>query len=572
MSTLPPESLYRYFFRAYPLRSIAMVVLLAFAGLAESVGVLTLVPVLETAGGPDQDPSGIALWTDRILGAVGLAPDLAILLGIIVVAITMKSAFLWLAMRQVGYTVARATRDLRLRLIRALLRARWGYFTNQPSGQFANTISSEAIRAASAYREACQVLGSLFLIAAYVVLSSLLSWRITTFAIASGAVLTFLLRGFFGMSRKAGIDQTTLTRSLAGRLVEAVQGIKPLKAMAKEELVWPLLQEETEGLNQAHRRQVVASQSLAFFQEPSLALLLAVGMFILLELGDQPLSIVLALAYVFYRLMQQVNQVQMRYQSVALGESAFWSLRDQIREAEDHREPDGGGVPSEPLRSELMIENLDFAYDERPVLTNLTLTIPAGAFVSIMGESGSGKTTLADLVVGLNAPTGGRILVDGRDLSEVETRSWRRQIGYVPQETLLFNDTILRNVTLGEEIPTEDVEEALKMAGAWDFVSRNPAGLDALVGERGGMLSGGQRQRIAIARALVTRPSLLILDEATTALDPATEQAICDTLRGLRGNVTILSISHQAAMREAGDITYVLNGGRLEVGSASTHT
>ncbi|MFW6084986.1 MAG: ATP-binding cassette domain-containing protein, partial [Gemmatimonadota bacterium] len=151
----------------------------------------------------------------------------------------------------------------------------------------------------------------------------------------------------------------------------------------------------------------------------------------------------------------------------------------------------------------------------------------------------------------------GEILVDGIPLSRFESHSWRRGIGYVPQEFLLFHDSIRRNVTLGnDDIPDDQVKRALRSAEAWDFVSRLPGGIEHSVGERGAMLSGGQRQRIAIARALAEQPRLLILDEATTALDPETEKEICDTLVKLKHEVTILAISHQSALREVADIVY----------------
>jgi ATP-binding cassette subfamily C protein len=186
--------------------------------------------------------------------------------------------------------------------------------------------------------------------------------------------------------------------------------------------------------------------------------------------------------------------------------------------------------------------------------------------VAIHGESGSGKTTLADLIVGLHRPEEGRVLVDGRPLEELNLPSWRRAIGYVPQEMLLFTESVFLNVTLGDPTFSEkDAEDALRLAGAWDFVQEKADGLHHPMGHSGALLSGGQRQRIALARALVGRPALLILDEVTTALDPQTELEICDTLRTLAGKVTILSISHQTAMREAADQVILMKDGRLEV-------
>ena len=152
--------------------------------------------------------------------------------------------------------------------------------------------------------------------------------------------------------------------------------------------------------------------------------------------------------------------------------------------------------------------------------------------------------------------------VDGRPLTEIDLKAWRRLIGYVPQETTLLHDSIVHNVTLGDTaLNTADAERALRAAGAWDFVQALPDGLDTVVGERGGKLSGGQRQRIVIARALVNQPRLLILDEATSALDSESEQAVRQSMQALKGQLTILAISHNRAMVSAADRVYQLEQG-----------
>ena len=166
------------------------------------------------------------------------------------------------------------------------------------------------------------------------------------------------------------------------------------------------------------------------------------------------------------------------------------------------------------------------------------------------------------LIIGLLRPQRGQIWIDDLSFETVDIRTWRRVIGYVPQETLLLHDTVMRNVTLGDpESSEKDVENALRAAGAWGFVSALPQGMHSTVGERGGKLSGGQRQRIAIARALVHKPVLLILDEATSGLDPESEASICDTLRQLRGKLTILAISHQPALVNVADRAYRVQDG-----------
>jgi ATP-binding cassette subfamily C protein len=210
------------------------------------------------------------------------------------------------------------------------------------------------------------------------------------------------------------------------------------------------------------------------------------------------------------------------------------------------------------------LKDVGFSYDDKRILDELSLTIPAGSFTAIIGPSGSGKTTILDLIIGLLQPACGKVLIDGVPLQDLDMQRWRRTIGYVPQETVLLHDSLFNNVALGDpDVSEADVVSALQAAGAWTFTEKLAEGIHSNVGERGGMLSGGQRQRIMIARALVHRPRLLIMDEATTALDPQSEAAICETLQQLSGRQTILAISHQPAMLEAADRAYRMQDGHV---------
>ncbi len=554
-----------HFFRSHPGRTALMVVLLVGAGLAEGVGIAALLPVLELGTAePGRDPSDLAVAVGGFLEGLGINPTLGVLLGLIVVALALKGLLRWMAMREVGFVVARVGMDLRLRLIRALMKVDWTYFSASPTGYFANSISREAFQAASAYREGCQALAGAVSVLVYGTVVVLASWQVALAAVLVGAVVLGALRRFVGASRSAGRDQTQLLRSLVARLTEALPSLKPIKAMARERFVLPLLEAETRDFNKAQRRQVLAAEALFSFQEPILVAALALGLFGVMTYTSTPFSTVLVMTFLFYRLVNAMNQIQQRYSSMAVGESAFWSMMeliDQSERAEEHRP---GTVPAPSLERSVAVRGVSFSFGDRTVLSDVSLEIPAGSFVALVGPSGAGKTTLADLIIGLHRPTKGRIEVDGVDLEEVDIKAWRSRIGYVPQELLLFHDSILNNVTLGNaDLPREAVEKALRAAGAWEFVQDRPGGMDWVVGERGSMLSGGQRQRIAIARAIVDEPRLLVLDEATTALDPETEAAICATLGELKGRVTVLAISHQSAMRDVADVVYQVGEGTV---------
>jgi ATP-binding cassette subfamily C protein len=275
------------------------------------------------------------------------------------------------------------------------------------------------------------------------------------------------------------------------------------------------------------------------------------------------LASVMVMAFLVARLLNRLNKVQQRYQEMIIFESGYWSLNETIAAVQKEREAPGGDLEPD-LKRAIRTENLSFAYDGHQVLRDVSISLPAGRITTLIGPSGSGKTTLVDIVTGLLRPQQGEIWIDDMPLARLDLKAWRRMIGYIPQETILLHDTVLNNVTLGDPALSEDdAQRALRAAGAWEFVKEMPLLMQSIVGERGGKLSGGQRQRIAIARSLVHQPKLLILDEATSGLDPASEAAVCDSLLQLRGTLTVLAISHQSALVKIADYAYRIQDGKI---------
>ncbi|HEX8244358.1 MAG TPA: ATP-binding cassette domain-containing protein, partial [Longimicrobium sp.] len=200
----------------------------------------------------------------------------------------------------------------------------------------------------------------------------------------------------------------------------------------------------------------------------------------------------------------------------------------------------------------------------REAVGGVDLWIPARRTTAIVGPSGSGKTTVADLVMGLVPPAGGRVVVDGRVLDEEWMRGWREGIGYVAQDTVLFHDSVRRNLLWASPDAAEvELWDALRASAADEFVRALPEGMETVIGERGVRLSGGERQRLALARALLRRPALLILDEATSALDTGNERRIRDAIAGLQGRVTILLITHRLSSVRDADAIHVMEAGRI---------
>jgi ATP-binding cassette subfamily C protein len=570
--------------RNYPWQSALMLFALLLAGLAEGIGLSALLPLLSVAvgirsGAEQIAPAGAAESGSKVehvmresLLTLGLTPTVEVLLVVIFCAIVLKSALVLFANKRVGYTVAHFATDLRLALLRALLASRWEYHLSQPIGGLANAMATEAQRACRAYYCGATMLVALIQAMVSIAVALLISWKATLASLTAGLILFYALKSLIKKARRAGWRQTNLLKALLSHLTDSLQSIKPLKAMGREQLAESVMVRKTNRLNRALQKQVLSKEVLRAFQEPMRTVFLLLGLYVAMIYWHMPLTTVMVLIFLLARLLMQLGKVQQEYQRMVIMESGYWSLQGAIQKAEGEREA-AVGSQSPTLEHAIRLEHISFAYGESWVLRNVSLSLPTGLITAIVGPSGSGKTTIADLVTGLLRPKQGEIWIDDLSLAQVDLRSWRQMIGYVPQETVLLHDSVLINVTLGDtKLNEEDVKQALRAAGAWEFVKAMPQGMHSIVGERGSKISGGQRQRIAIARALVHKPKLLILDEATTALDPENEAAICETLRALRGEITILAISHQPAVLQVADQAYRLEDGAVESVSVSSKT
>jgi ATP-binding cassette, subfamily C, bacterial len=264
-----------------------------------------------------------------------------------------------------------------------------------------------------------------------------------------------------------------------------------------------------------------------------------------------------------YRIVYSFSKSQTLLQTFTENESGYWRSVAIIDRAREAVETDTGTIV--PVMKECCVfERVSFSHGDKPVLDKVDLVISAREITVLQGPSGAGKTTIIDLLTGLYGPTSGRILVDGVDLREISLRSWRSMIGYVPQELSLLHTTIAENITLGDSTIYEtQIWQALEISGAAEFIRNLPQGLATDVGEMGSKLSGGQRQRIALARAIVRRPKLLIFDEVTSALDPATERDICRRVNALAGEFTVVAITHRSAWSAIATRLYNVADGRV---------
>jgi ABC-type multidrug transport system fused ATPase/permease subunit len=288
---------------------------------------------------------------------------------------------------------------------------------------------------------------------------------------------------------------------------------------------------------------------------------------VMLSAGNEPKEIVPVVglfAATAFRVLPSVNKVVGSRQLLKVSRNAIETIYSDLQLPLLSKT----GLNEETLEfGTLQVENLTFTYEgiAESVLNNVNIHIEKGEAVGFVGQSGSGKSTLIDIMLGLLEPQNGSILINGQTIENVK-QSWQKQIGYIPQTIFLMDDSLRRNIAIGiadSEIDEVAIQEALKSAQLEDFVASLPEGLDTVVGERGVRLSGGQRQRIGIARALYHRPSVLVLDEATSSLDTETEHGVMQAVQALQGDKTVIIVAHRLSTVEYCDRLYRLDAGRI---------
>ena len=393
-----------------------------------------------------------------------------------------------------------------------------------------------------------------------------LSWKFTLLVLVVAPVIGWVMRGINLRFRRysARIQQSMGDDTRVAK--EAVEGHRVIKVFTAEDSQ----QRRFEEVNEHNRRSNVRLINAKAFSVPVVQMVAALALAAVLAVAihgvnrqqvqvDSFISYIGAMMMVMSPLRRLVNVSSQLQQGIAAGASLFEVL-------DTDREPGKGGLALERARGEVEFKDAGFTYygATEPALRQVSVAVGPGQTLAIVGKSGGGKSTLVGLVPRLYDVTSGAVLLDGTDVRKFDLRDLRRQIAYVGQDVMLFNDSIRNNIAFGvEEAPAGEIENAARSAHVMEFAQELPQGLDTLVGDRGNLLSGGQRQRVAIARAILKNAPVLILDEATSALDSESERHIQAALARLVQGRTTLVIAHRLSTVEQADLIIVVDAGRI---------
>lgn len=552
-------------------RKVALALsLMVFISLTEGVGLLLLLPLMQLVGlNVDGGSLGqIAGLTSYFFSLAGVKPTLILVL-LVYVAVISANALLkrWQTIKSFAIEYEFAA-HLRKHLYKSITSADWLFFIKMRASDFAHALTYEIERVSNGTYQFLTMISGTMLLSVYLIFTLKVYGLLTILILLVGVVLILVLKNKASSSRSSGEELSYTSKDMYSSIIQHMDGMKTIKSFGMQKANVKEFSKLTDEVASRYTQAVGSYADVRALFEIGSVIFLSIIVALMVQVNI-PTAGVLLLIFLFVRMVPMFSSVQQSYQYFINMLPAFGTITKLEKRCIDAAEPETVDkvdsnlkeTPGAVLKDGVELQNVSFSYPSGSfAIQGLKLKIEAGQTTAIVGRSGAGKSTVADMVMGLIHPDKGEILLDG---SEFSNASWRQSIGYVAQETFLFNDTVRFNLQIADPKASDrDMENVLKLA-ACDFVSDLPGGLDTVIGDRGVKLSGGERQRIALARALLRKPSLLILDEATSSLDSENERKIMDAVDGMHGSMTILIIAHRLSTIRRADRIYLMEGGSV---------
>jgi subfamily B ATP-binding cassette protein MsbA len=486
---------------------------------------------------------------------------------VIVLLAFLKNASNYIALLSIAKIRTAISRDLRRDLYKKVLKLSIAFYSNEKKGDLISRMTNDLMEIEFSVIGALEgLLKAPIMLVLSLVTLFVLSWKLTLFALIFLPLSGWLISKIAKSLKNAAKRGKGSLGELISVIEETLTGMRVVKVFNAEQYFEQKFQNENQSyfklMHRLYKREYLSSPMSEFISMGVISILLFVGGKIVLE-GQMSGAMLIGYLVVFSQVIQPARALSEAVFKVSKGAASL----DRVNEIMLAEESVSDQLDAHDLHSfekEIAFKNVGFSYGDQPVLQNINLTIKKGEMVALVGPSGSGKSTIASLLVRLMDPQYGTIDVDGQALHSVRLHTWRNQVGVVTQDSILFNDTIARNIALGfDHVDMDRVVASSKIANALEFIAANPNGFDFNVGDQGGRLSGGQKQRLCIARAVYKNPPLLILDEATSALDTQSEQVVQEAINNMMQDRTSVVIAHRLSTVQKADRIIVLDKGHI---------
>lgn len=555
----------RDIFKKFPALLTVNTLLLVVVSMLDAFSLLTLTPIVDFLIHPDL--AGISPFTVKAIGILkffGLSVTLGNWLLIFITLIVLSSAVDIFARYSILRTVYAVLRDILLGMFEDFFAARWYFFSSSKQGVLLNTFNRELAVVSTAFTKIALFFTSVIELVFFLTVPLCISWQVTSISLAAGLlfVLPFIL-----LSRhtyRLGQLNTSTANQMSAVVQENLGLAKIVLGFANQHKSIANL---SAAFN-AHRLVTVKSQiiniAIPKLYRPFGVVMIIIALFSARRFGVS-LSEITVLLLALLQVAVSIGNITMHKNALDNFAPSYEQIKD-LRERAKELKQDSGPRQFKGFVRELIAQGVSFAYpgQEEPVFKDINVRIPKGKMVAFVGESGTGKSTFIDIVMGFHQPTAGRIIIDDIPLKEFDINSYRGRLGYVPQESILFNMSIRDNLRWADEKADEEgLRRACSQANADKFIDELPRGYDTLVGDRGVRLSGGQIQRIALARAILRKPDILILDEATSSLDTYSERLIQQAIEEIARETTVIIIAHRLSTIVKADYIYVFKNGRI---------
>jgi ATP-binding cassette subfamily C protein len=546
-----------------PVRKRALIsfVILIFQGITEGVGLLLILPLLSIIGvdNLEQSNSKLSSSIQAFFEYIDLPLSLLSILIIYFLILSFYSILKYFQNINTGAINLRITTEWRLHFFKTLSHSSWSKIQAIKTSTLQEILTQEIRKLGGIGNQLIQFSSALIIILIYVTLSLLLSIKLTLLAIIPVGILLLLNRPLNKKIASLGESLIHNNQTLYKTIEEHLTAIKLVKSHNKENQQIEVFKEISNNVETDQIQHIKTSNRTKIIFEILAALAISAYVYLALSYKIVPISELLLLLFIFTRLFPKISSIVGSYQTILNTIPSFESVLNSIELMKDDVPLEKSDLKIVDYVDSIHFENVYFSYPKKSVLSDLSFSIPFKKTTALTGHSGSGKSTTIDLILGLQLPNKGEIKIGKHLLKATDLVNWRSRIGYVPQDPFLFNGTIKDNLLwIKPDATDKEIWSVLKQASAEDFVQNLPNKLDTLTGNRGTQLSGGERQRIALARALLLKPALLILDEATSAIDNDNEQIIKEILNRLHGQVTIIIVAHRSTLIDLADHTIQL--------------